>query len=123
MLKNFFLVAMGGGIGAMLRYAVSLISKPGIGFPVTTFIINITGSFLIGIIMALSLRATGAISENSKLFWATGICGGFTTFSAFSYENLQLFQSAKSNLAFIYIILSVLLGITASWFGFKLLQS
>jgi fluoride exporter len=123
MIKNLFIVALGGGIGAALRYACSLLSKPGLHFPVATFLINITGSFIIGIILALSMRSNGDFSDNSRLFWATGICGGFTTFSAFSFENLQLLQAGKNSLAFSYIILSVLLGIVASWLGFRLIQS
>ena len=121
-IKNFFLVAMGGGLGAMLRYAASLLIRTDSHFPLATLLINIVGSFFIGSIMALGVRSSANISEAGKLFWATGICGGFTTFSAFSYENLQLFQLGRYNLAFVYIMLSVLLGLSATWIGFKLFQ-
>ena len=121
-IKNFFLVAIGGGLGAMLRYAASLLIRTDSHFPLATLLINIAGSFFIGSIMALGVRSSANISEAGKLFWATGICGGFTTFSAFSYENLQLFQLGRYNLAFVYIMLSVLLGLSATWIGFKLFQ-
>jgi CrcB protein len=119
MIRNLFLVAAGGGIGAMMRYTISLLLQ-NYNFPVATLLINIIGSFFMGVIMAFSLRTTGNLSDAGKLFLATGICGGFTTFSAFSYENLQLLQSGKYNLAFVYIIASVLLGLLAAFFGFKL---
>ena len=121
-IKNFFLVAIGGGLGAMLRYAASLLIRTDSHFPLATLLINIVGSFFIGSVMALGVRSSANISEAGKLFWATGICGGFTTFSAFSYENLQLFQLGRYNLAFVYIMLSVLLGLSATWIGFKLFQ-
>jgi len=118
-LKNFLLVAAGGSIGAAMRYAVYLLIKNQ-PFPYATFCINIAGSFLLGIIMALSLNAD-EISESTKLFLATGICGAFTTFSTFSFENLALLQQGKYNLAFIYTITSVLSGLLAAWLGFKII--
>ena len=122
MMKNFLLVAAGGGLGTMVRYGTSLLFQKNT-FPVATLFINIIGSFAIGIIMALSLKNTAGINEQWKLFLATGICGGFTTFSAFSYENLQLMQAGKCKLAFLYIICSVLLGLLAVFFGFKLFNT
>ena len=71
--------------------------------------------------MALSIKENN-FSENYKLFFATGICGGFTTFSAFSYENINLLQAGKYNLAFMYILASVVAGIAAAWLGFKLIN-
>ena len=122
MIKNFLIVAAGGGLGAVLRFGSSELIRTG-NFPAATLLINMTGSFAIGIIMALHLKMTGGINEQWKLFLATGICGGFTTFSAFSYENLQLLQSGKFNTAFAYIISSVLLGLLAVYTGFKLFNT
>ena len=121
MIKNLLLVAAGGSIGAVLRYWIYLALKPQ-PFPYATLMINITGSFLLGIIMALSIKETNILRESYKLFLATGICGGFTTFSTFSYENIYLLQEGKYNLAFIYILASVVAGITAAWLGFKLIN-
>lgn len=120
MIKNLLFVATGGGLGALLRYAMYLLVKPQ-PFPTTTLLINVTGSFLIGIIMAYSLKEN-SFPESTKLFLATGICGGFTTFSAFSLENIQLLQAGRYYLAFIYIITSVVAGIAAAALGFKLIN-
>jgi CrcB protein len=121
MVKNILFVAAGGSIGAALRYWIYYLLKPQ-PFPYATLMINIAGSFLLGIIMALSLREHTILPESFKLFLATGICGGFTTFSTFSYENIYLLQSGKHTLAFIYILASVVAGISAAWLGFKLIN-
>lgn len=120
LIKNFLLVAVGGSIGAVLRYSISLMF-PNQSFPYSTLIINLVGSFLLGIILAMGLR-NDTMPAGTRLFLATGICGGFTTFSGFSAENLDLLQVGKYNLAFVYIIASVVGGIVATWFGFKLIQ-
>ena len=87
---NVLLVAAGGAIGAAARYLVGLwiVSRLGTGFPWGTFFVNATGSFLIGIILVLV--EGGALPAGARLFLAVGILGGYTTFSSFSYETLQL---------------------------------
>jgi len=120
MIKNFLLVGLGGGVGSMLRYATGLL----IGykaFPVATLLINIAGSLLIGIVIAFCLKHS-TFADNWKLFLATGVCGGFTTFSAFSMENVQLLQNGKYLESAGYITGSVLLGIMATFIGFKLVS-
>lgn len=119
MLKNFLLVGLGGAIGSMLRYAISLLVTVK-QFPYGTFIVNIAGSFIIGAVLALSLK-NELFSNNWKIFLATGICGGFTTFSAFAAENMALLQSGKYGIALVYIMASLLLGIAAVVLGFKLI--
>jgi fluoride exporter len=119
MLKNFLLVGLGGAIGSMLRYAISLLVTVK-QFPYSTFIVNIAGSFIIGAVLALSLK-NELFSNNWKIFLATGICGGFTTFSAFAAENMALLQSGKYGIALMYILASLLLGIAAVVLGFKLI--
>ena len=119
MLRNFLLVALGGGIGSMLRYGALLMINAKY-FPWSTLAVNIIGSFLIGLILALSIKEE-SILYNWKLFLATGVCGGFTTFSAFSMENMELLQNGKYLLAATYIALSVVLGIAAAFAGFKLI--
>jgi CrcB protein len=118
MIKNLLLVGLGGGIGSMLRYAAALLigSKY---FPYATFAVNIIGCFVIGIVFALSMKDEASLNS-WKLFIATGICGGFTTFSAFSLENMGLLQNGKIGLAFIYITLSIVLGIAATFLGYQL---
>jgi fluoride exporter len=119
MFKNFLLVGLGGAIGSMLRYAISLLVTVK-QFPYGTFIVNIAGSFIIGAVLALSLK-NELFSNNWKLFLATGICGGFTTFSAFAAENMALLQNGKYGIALMYILASLLLGIAAVVLGFKLI--
>ena len=121
MLKNYLLVGLGGGLGAMLRFFVYLSFK-NTTFPYLTIFINIAGSFIIGLVIGLSVKEMN-FPSSLKLFLATGICGGFTTFSAFSIENVELLQAGKFNLAFLYITASVCLGIAAAWLGFKLINS
>jgi fluoride exporter len=120
MLKNFLFVGLGGAAGSMLRYAVSLLLA-GRAFPMATLLVNITGSFLIGLILALAVKNEN-FAGNWKLFLATGICGGFTTFSAFSAENLQLLQTGKTGLSLLYIVASIVAGIVAAWLGYKLIN-
>lgn len=116
MVKNLLLVGLGGGLGSMLRYAASLLMGAR-SLPVATLSVNIIGSFIIGIVFAISAKDE-AFANSWKLFVATGICGGFTTFSAFSVENMGLLQSGKYSLAFAYIALSIVLGIGATFLGY-----
>jgi fluoride exporter len=118
MIKNLLLVGLGGSIGSMVRYAASLLIRSKL-FPYATLSVNIIGSFIIGLVFAMSIKEEG-LSNNWKLFLATGICGGFTTFSAFSLENMGLLQSGKIGIALTYIILSVVLGIAATFVGYQL---
>jgi fluoride exporter len=120
MLKNLLLVGLGGGIGSILRYATALAISTKY-FPYATLAVNITGSFIIGIIFAISIKDV-VFLNNWRLFLATGICGGFTTFSAFSLENMGLLQSGKIGMAFMYIGLSIVLGIAATFLGYQLIN-
>ena len=104
----------------MLRYACWLLI-PARQFPYATLTVNSIGSFVIGLVLAYSLRETG-FSDHWKIFLTTGVCGGFTTFSAFSAENLLLLQTGKHTLALIYILVSLITGIAATWLGFKLIN-
>lgn len=119
MIKDFLIVGTGGAIGSMLRYGGNLLysSKT---FPVTTFLINITGSLIIGMVMGYCLKQESA--THWKLFLVTGICGGFTTFSAFSFENVLLLQNGKILLSLLYIAGSVIIGISATWLGYKIIH-
>ena len=118
MLKNLFIVFIGGGLGAALRL-LSYFFIPNHNFPYATFFVNITGSILIGVIFGLGLRST-YFSEEMKIFLATGLCGGFTTFSAFSAENIGLLQQGKYFIVALYIISSVCLALAGTWLGYKI---
>lgn len=120
MLNNFLLAGLGGGIGSMLRYGTYRMIDTD-KFPYATFTVNMIGSFIIGLVVGLSLKNT-SFDNNWKLFLATGICGGFTTFSAFSMDNLQLLQNGKYLTALVYTLASIGLGLAAAFGGFKLIQ-
>jgi CrcB protein len=121
-MKNIILVFLGAGFGGVLRYAIGNIIKwNGTNFPWATFVVNIIGSFLIGIILAYSLK-NETFTTNYKLLLTTGICGGFTTFSALSAESLQLIKQGNWMLALAYIICSIVLGIVACGIGFQMIE-
>lgn len=110
---NCLAVGLGGFIGAILRYFISLIPiKNPESFPITTFIINIIGAFAIGCI-ALAVSKNENIDPRLLLFLKVGICGGFTTFSTFSLETAELIKNGSIIIAVIYIVLSVGLGVLA----------
>ena len=112
-MRNCIAVGIGGFVGSVLRYLVSLLPiKPTNGFPLGTLVINVAGSFAIGLITALSIKS-GDISPRWILFMKAGICGGFTTFSTFSLEAGHLLQNGKVWLGCLYIVASVLLGVGA----------
>lgn len=120
MLKNILLVGLGGAAGSMLRYAFAVWFKHAT-FPLATFLVNIIGSFIIGVIFAYALRNEN-FASNWRLFLAAGICGGFTTFSAFSLESLLLLQQQRMGMFFLYIFGTLLLGLAAAWLGYELMK-
>lgn len=101
---SFLFVALGGALGAVARYAISMIPVK-TGFPVLTLITNIIGAVLIGFIIGITSDRNG-MSDNTVLFWKTGVCGGFTTFSTFSLEAFNLFDNKQYAVGGIYVILS-----------------
>ena len=110
-------VGVGGFVGAVCRYLIGMIPlKEGCTFPIKTFLINIAGSFLIGIVAALAMK-TESLDSRTVLFLKVGICGGFTTFSSFALETTDLMKDGKMHLAAIYTVLSVTLGVLAVFAG------
>ncbi len=120
MMKQLLIAGLGGGIGSMARFALYHLIKFN-QFPLATLLINIVGSLLIGIVIGFSLKEP-QWNLHWKIFLATGICGGFTTFSAFSADNLELIQQGKTGIAAGYILGSVALGIFATWIGIKIIS-
>ena len=120
--KHIAFVVLGSAVGGILRYMMSLyfIAKGFNKFPWATLSVNLFGCFLIGAIYAISEKSSQG--ENIKLLLATGFCGGFTTFSAFAMENLQLIKLGATTLAITYIALSVLLGILLAFIGYFLFK-
>lgn len=121
MIKSILLVGLGGAIGSILRYlSAILVSKYwNQAFPLATFIINMVGCLLIGLLIAFIEKQPG-VSDNFRLLMVTGFCGGYTTYSAFAYENTLLIGSSQSLIAFAYIAASVLVGILFVWVGMYL---
>ncbi len=116
-MKAAFLVFLGGGIGSVLRYVIYRLMAFGT-FPVfiSTLIINIAGSLLLGILLGYSVKQ-GNWSANSLLFLTTGLCGGFTTFSAFAFENQALLKTGDYLTFSLYTFGSISLGILAIFAG------
>lgn len=117
-MRRLVLVALGGMIGSLGRYWMSgvvqdLAERP---FPYGTLAVNVTGSFVLGLIMALSLER-GAIGADARLFLSIGLCGGFTTMSTFSYETLALLRDGALLAAAANAVGTVLLCLTAVWLG------
>ena len=114
---NCLVVALGGGIGACLRYLIGLIPlKEPLTFPIKTLMINLLGCFVIGLIAALAVKNT-SLSPKTVLFIKTGLCGGFTTFSTFALETETLIKTGHIGLAVLYAALSVVVGVGLAFTG------
>lgn len=118
MIKQVALVALGGSVGSVLRYLTSLwvVKQFPFTFPLGTFIVNITGCFVMGFLLGLLICHNIQNSE-LKFLLIVGLCGGYTTFSAFSTESLQLFEAGNYWTLALYISGSILLGLIAVWGG------
>ena len=117
-MKSFILVFIGGGLGSGLRYLISnAMSQYSKTLPHGTFTVNILGCLLIGIILGYAQKEN-ALSSNQTLLLATGFCGGFTTFSAFANENLELIKNGGIFNFSVYTIGSILIGILAVLIGY-----
>ena len=121
-MKLIFIIGAGSFIGGVFRYLISLLiqSKSTSPFPLHTLLVNIIGCFLIGIVFGVFDKAL--ISNEWKLFLATGILGGFTTFSAFSIETLNLLREGSIYYALLYILASVLLGLLSTYIAYILIK-
>jgi CrcB protein len=123
MLNSFLLVVLGGGLGAGARFLVAThVSRLYGGlFPMGTFLINVTGSFLIGVLMTVFLYRPD-VNPSWRLFLVTGILGGYTTFSSFEWETLAAWRAGSPTVALANVLLSVSLGFLGVWLGFVLTE-
>jgi fluoride exporter len=116
---NWLLVFIGGGLGSVSRYGIGLIiNRLGYIFPAATLVANVIACFIIGVILSFLTKET--LSDQHRLLWATGFCGGLSTFSTFSAETLYLFQNDNTFLAFLNIGLSIFLCFIATYIGLKI---
>ena len=120
---SYLLVACGGAFGSVLRYwcGIVITARWGSSFPWATMFVNVTGSFLIGVIAALT-QVDGRWGNTSTLrdLLIVGVLGGYTTFSAFSLQTLLLLREGKASFALMNICVSVVLCMLAVWLGFAL---
>lgn len=111
---NILMVALGGALGAVCRYGISRVPFEA-NFPIATFITNLIGAFVIGFIAGASEKNN--VSEKMVLFFKTGFCGGFTTFSTFSLEAMTLLNGGKYLTGGAYMVLSLILCVAGVAFG------
>ena len=121
MIKSLLMVGLGGGAGSMLRYLCqrwinNFYPHP---FPWGTLLVNIVGCFLIGVFYSMSERSN-FLTPEWRLLLTTGFCGGFTTFSAFTLEGIDLLKENRTGLLLAYIAASVLVGLLATYIGIRL---
>jgi fluoride exporter len=121
--RNILWVGIGGGAGSIARYLCqramsSWFLNP---FPIGTFVVNVSGCFLIGLLHAIAVK-TNILNPGSRLLLTTGFCGGYTTFSTFANENAELIRTGNFLTPALYISLSVLLGVAAVFAGDALLR-
>jgi CrcB protein len=121
---SYLLVFIGGGLGSCLRHAVNVICPRllGTNFPYHTFIINITGSTIMGLVAGY-LAFKGDAAQSWRLFLMTGILGGYTTFSAYSLDSAVLYERGEIGLAALYVVGSVVLSILGLFAGLALVRS
>jgi fluoride exporter len=121
---GYLVVFLGGGIGAALRHGINLAVARLVGtaFPYGTLMINITGSFIMGLVAAY-FAFKGDASQHWRLFLTTGILGGYTTFSAFSLDAALLYERGEMGMAALYVAASVALSIAGLFAGLALVRS
>jgi len=123
MLRAFLLVGLGGAVGSMARYAVSILTARVVDhpLPIATFLVNITGCFIIGLLFGYSERQQW-MQGDGWLVLATGFCGGFTTYSAFALENVNLLGKGQSYSGIFYTAASVVLGVVLCRLGIGIMR-
>ena len=116
---NYLIVFLGAGLGGALRHGVNVWAVRAFGytFPFGTLIVNIFGSFVMGLLIGLFAYRAGLVPQHARLFLTTGVLGGFTTFSAFSLDAAHLFERHSYSMAMTYIVGSVFASLVALLLG------
>lgn len=119
MIKNILLIGLGGFVGSIARFLVSRLNNrmEWLSIPMGTLVVNVIGSFLIGFLIGISEKSP-ILTVELRMFLMVGLCGGFTTFSSFTGENLMLMRNGQFLPLFLYTGLSILLGFAAVYFGY-----
>jgi CrcB protein len=118
-MKAILMVFLGGGLGSVCRYlAGRWLNQPNSLIPWGTFVVNITGSLIIGLVLGYAIQRS-SMTSNTVVFLVAGFCGGFTTFSAFSFEGLQLLKSGQFGSFIIYTLGSIIIGLLFVWIGYS----
>lgn len=124
-MQAIVLVFVGAGLGGVLRHVIntSVSALLGAAFPYGILFINVTGSFVMGLLVGwLAFRAGEDWTRNAQLFVATGILGGYTTFSTFSLDAFRLIERGQIGMAALYIVGSLVLGVVGLWAGLALVR-
>ena len=123
MIKQILLVGVGGAAGSVTRYVcqVAVNTVYTFRFPMATLLVNVAGCFIIGLLYALAER-TSILSPQLRLLLGTGFCGGFTTFSTFAFENMDLIRTGDLPYFILYALSSLVIGIGAVFAGFYLVR-
>ena len=118
-MERALLITLGGAIGTLLRYLVSLIAARWLGteFPYGTLIVNLSGAFIIGVVQQLGTEPLVVIPDNTRLFLTTGMMGGLTTYSTFSYETVRLMESGLWSEAWINIFVTTIICLGLCFLG------
>lgn len=121
MIKNVLLIGLGGFIGSIARYFVSMLnlSVSFFSIPAGTLLVNVSGSLLIGLLTGIAEKST-LLTAEWRMFLMVGLCGGFTTFSTFAGENLMLIHNGQVFSLILYTALSIFLGFLAVFLGYAL---
>jgi CrcB protein len=116
-MKNFLLIFLGGGLGSVVRYSITrLLHSYAFTFPYATLASNVLACFLLGVVVGMA-DVKQLIGANARLFWAVGFCGGFSTFSTFSQETVNLLNASHHWMSVLYVVISVSLCMLAVFTG------
>ena len=117
---NFLLVFIGGGLGSICRFGISMLLKnQGYTFPLATFLANAASCIVLGALVGYTLK-NGTTTDFQKYLLMTGFCGGFSTFSTFTNETFQLFQNGEMGYAFANVLLSLVVCLVCIFIGLKI---
>lgn len=122
-MKPLLIIGSGGAIGSICRYLMTIFVSRYVTilFPMGTFLVNLSGCFIIGLLYGIASRYAW-LSLEWRLFLITGICGGYTTFSSWSWESVQLFRQGSYTYFFMYVLGSVVLGLLATVGGIAIVK-